>query len=335
LEPDYFAVAAFLQKVEDCIALSFRFNRSRSDLTNLKFSLQNKREAPCGRPKQFSYILISNIVKMTPIPAISRRHGIAWSSEPMIEPTSTLVLSSPSGLFVDVRIILKEPLAGVPSNPRTLPHVLTGPRPFQPNSEFKALEWGIAGKASYESTTTSVGESKRTGQWTHWIDSRTVQPALDSGDIEPREDGSALETGTMEHPETGVMTPYSEVWVHETVGVAPQEKSARKRAKGTYLVVQRDDESRGIRGRIAWAGKYCQGVVREGEKVVVERWEFDNSTHGGIGEWVRTWRTGDGPLLPCGWVVKEAEEMRKGTVLNMPDLEGNGGEWAVVETDFE
>jgi HRI1 protein len=253
----------------------------------------------------------------------------------MTEPTSTLVLSGPSGLFVDVRILLKELLAGVPSDPRTLPHVPTNPRPFQPNSDFKALEWGIAGKASYESTTTPEGDSRRRGEWTHWIDSRTVQPAMDAGDIEPRKDGSALETGTMEHPETGKMTPYSEVWVHETVENTPQEKGPQLRAKGTYAVVQCDDENRGIRGRIVWVGKYCQGVVREGENVVVERWEYDSSDHGGAGQWVRTWRSGDGPLLPCGWVVKEAEEMRKGTVLNVPVLEGKGGQWTVIETDFE
>jgi hypothetical protein len=270
--------------------------------------------------------------------SISRRNGIAWSSNPMTEPTSVLVLGVPSGLFVDVRLTLKHLLSEIPSDPNTLPPKRSQPYPFQPGTDFEALEFGNAGQATYSTAAQEVESpesAQKQGKWTHWCSSEMPDVDYDTGELTVRTDGSVLETGAMAHPVTKQVTPYSEIWIDEKPVFAPQEPGAKSRTKGTYALVHCEDTSRGIRGMIVWVGRYCQGIVRKGEDVCVERWEFDEKAHGGRGEWVRTWRNGEGLPLPCGWVVKEEEPIKTGSVLHIPDWDRKGGEWHVVETDFE
>lgn len=256
----------------------------------------------------------------------------------MTEPTSVLVLSAPSGLFVDVRLTLNQPIPGISSDPHTLPSEISQARPFQPGSDFKALEFANAGQATYSTPSQEdapPGTIRKRGKWTHWCSTEISEAGYDTGDVLVRDDGSVLETGTMAHPESKQMTPYYEVWVDEKPVFAPQEPGAKKRTKGSHVIIRCEDEERQIRGMIAWVGRYCQGIVRQGEDLYVERWEFDEGDHGGRGAWARTWKSGRGPPLPCGWVVKEEEPVKNSAVLNPPDLDGKGAEWHVLETDFE
>jgi hypothetical protein len=270
-----------------------------------------------------------------PSPSISRRNGIAWSSNPMTEPTSVLVLGAPSNLFVDVRITLKKPIPGIPSDPNELPPKRSGPHPFQPGSDFAELEFANAGLATYSENDSTSGSTKKQGSWTHWCSTETSKDVRDTGELVVRSDGSVLETGAMPHPQTKKVTPYAEIWIDEKPEFAPQDVHTKKRSKGSFVLARCEDKDRHVRGMIAWVGRYCQGIVRHGDTVCVERWEFDEGGHGGRGEWVRTLKSGSGLPLPCGWVVKEEEALKVGVVLNVPDFEKIGAEWHVIETDFE
>jgi Protein HRI1 len=262
---------------------------------------------------------------------ISCRHGIAWASNTITEPTSTIVLSSPSGLFVDIRLTLNESMS-ISYVDEASKTILPKQPSVRPNSDFLALEWAFAGKATYSSAAES---GKRTATWDHWIDSKSEVPDGDSGELKSREDGTIVETGSMKHPETGIVTPYTEIWVDEEVETAQQEQDLKTTAKGSYVVVQCQSHDTQTRGLIVWAGGYCQGIVRNGKQVEVERWEYDENGKGGHGEWVRMWRSDGDLTLPCGWILKQAENLRQGIALSIPNLGTKDGKWIVTETDFK
>jgi hypothetical protein len=264
---------------------------------------------------------------MAPTANISRRHEITWSSAPTSEPTSTLVLTSAAGKFVDIRIF-KDP---------------QDPNCTTPGSQ---LEWAIAGQTTY--TTTPTGE--RRGRWAHWIDSRSTRPAADEGVLErvpdadvrarwpelvPDADDSGelpevtRETGCMVNAATGREEEYEEIWVDERKEVPGRAAGAEGefgREEGSCCVVARFEGHGEVLGRglIVWIAQFCQGILRVGEEVTVERWEFR-------GEWVSVYREGNG-CLPCGWVVKESSDLREGNEFTAP-LTG-GMKWKIVESDF-
>ena len=101
-----------------------------------------------------------------------------------------------------------------------------------------------------------------------------------------------------------------------------------------------------VTGMIIWTGQFCQGMVVDGATgcMTVERWQFDlqgkrRDGRGG-GEWVRTFRSGDG-AVPCGWIVQEARAWKVGGQVGMPCLttsrraQESNGTWWIVESDFE
>jgi hypothetical protein len=156
------------------------------------------------------------------------------------------------------------------------------------------------------------GGEIRHSQWKHWIDSRTTSPenATDEGDMFPQADGTTLETGSMVNPATGRETAYEELW--RDVDPAPTTTAA------VNCVVLHFEGEAGVRASVVRLGQYCQGILREGDKLTAERWEWENG-------WRRTVRMGDGEL-PCemvlddGFVVKQDDEVKI----------GNRG-WKVVE----
>lgn len=113
--------------------------------------------------------------------SISTRVSIAWPPEfPPEETTDTLVLSFPSGYFIDLR--------------------------FVRNASQETLEWGFAGRMETSGNTTT---------FIHMIDSRVPQDPLsvqDSGQFEILPNGDERETGEMLNPVTGRMMAYEEIW---------------------------------------------------------------------------------------------------------------------------
>lgn len=134
--------------------------------------------------------------------SISHRVSIAWESDDFRaeETTSTLVLTTPSGWFVDTRI-LRAALQG-PANDHKL--------------QRSDIEWAFAGK----SISTPLPDGRRHAKWIHWVDDHvalTDPPAEDEGimskiEQEPRMAEMEREEGSMRNPATGNVERYVEIW---------------------------------------------------------------------------------------------------------------------------
>lgn len=125
-------------------------------------------------------------------PTISERVSFRWTPDPPSEPTNTLVLTSPSGYFVDVRLLKAT------------------------ESGHESLQWAFAGRAFH---TTVGGQSK--GSWTHLVDSKHPAGFEDQGIFEELPNGDSLEKGTMVDEQTGEIREYEEVW-HDYLADPPR-----------------------------------------------------------------------------------------------------------------
>lgn len=227
----------------------------------------------------------------------------------LFEPTTTLVLTAPSGTFVDLRF-LKPVSPGAPSE--------------------NVLDWGFAGHSSsvaYPAGTkggTLGGKGLvRHSTWTHFVDSKVpvgqVVP-VDEGDMYPIDSVKTLEHGHAFHPEVG-MRSHEEMWEDEDVTSTSTTSSGSSEAETTTaegkkhcVVLRCQDDVKGVRGVIIRLGKYVQGILVTGNEVTAERWEW--SSEGG---WKRTKRVGKN-MLPCAVLVHEGL-MREGTEVNFGEFE--------------
>ncbi|KND86579.1 hypothetical protein TOPH_08786 [Tolypocladium ophioglossoides CBS 100239] len=239
--------------------------------------------------------------------SVSIRRSIRWLPASAGETTATLVLTSPQRRFVDLRIV--KPVAG-----------LGAPLGDDDADELplSRLDWAIAGTSSSSAVRTDGrGRQFTRSQWRHWIDSTTADAAgvVDEGDMFAQADGSTLETGSMVNPATGRVAPYEEVWDDDE---APTPPTATGRGVNC-VVLDLDDGAR--RGRVVRLGRHCQGFVRAGEAIALERWEWAP----GAG-WRRTVRMG-GLAMPCREVLRD-----DGRGLEVGDAAGTGhAGWKVVE----
>lgn len=107
----------------------------------------------------------------------------------------------------------------------------------------------------------------------------------------PQENGDVLEKGTQKHPETGEETEYEELWTNLEVDVIPEEG-------GKYSTVLKA-EGDGARGLFVRVGGWCQGILKAGDDLTIERWRWasqENDSHQGPGYWKRIFRIGDGEM---------------------------------------
>jgi len=195
-------------------------------------------------------------------------------SEPS-EPTSTIVLTSLTSHYVDIRI-------------RKHQHQAESQQHLETNSP-EILEWAFAG-----TSTVTRGESPEKPShsvWEHWVDSKSENPGPDEGDMYLQENGDVLEKGTQKHPETGEEVAYEELWTELEIDVIPEEG-------GRYSTVLKH-ESENARGLFVRVGGWCQGVLKEGSKLTVERWRWasqENDPHQGPGYWKMIVRIGEGEM---------------------------------------
>jgi hypothetical protein len=189
------------------------------------------------------------------------------------------------------------------------------------------LDWAIAGTSSYsDPRTDDKGNTFTHARWEHWIDSRTREAdgAADEGDNYAQTDGSTLEKGRMVNPATGLMTDYEELWRSPEIEAAPSGPGM----EGTIgepavrcVVLRLRDDSRAERGMVVLLGQYCQGILREGDDLTIERWQWDSSA----GEWKKHFKIGDG-VLACSAAIQHAHELEKDT-----DILLGLQAWTVVE----
>ncbi|KAJ6463347.1 hypothetical protein C8R45DRAFT_1025393 [Mycena sanguinolenta] len=119
-----------------------------------------------------------------PTAFISFRESIRWLPNEPSEPTQTIVLTSASGVFLDVRF-------------------------NKEGGSAAHLDWAFAGYRSSPTPTST--------KFTHHIDSRTLDPlqVVDVGTNTPLPDMRTLEAGEMVNPATGIMAQYEEKWRDE------------------------------------------------------------------------------------------------------------------------
>lgn len=202
------------------------------------------------------------------------------------EPTSTLVLTAPNRQFVDLRLI----------------------KPPSPSAPYTTLDWGIGGR--------SVGTPGH-GEWIHDIDSRTDEPETDAGDTFPHPTlpDVSLERGRMRHPESGQISEYEEAWKHITVLPDPAGGVHDGKRVCVLLEIQESHGGKDAvprrRGMIARVGQYCQGIVKDGKDVSVQRWTRVD----GEG-WRKVAQIGDGPMAcDATWDEHLTGSMKEGEVV--------------------
>ncbi|KAL8885574.1 MAG: hypothetical protein Q9215_006592 [Flavoplaca cf. flavocitrina] len=218
---------------------------------------------------------------MTTLPSISRRkHYRTIPGEPS-EPTSTLVLTSPRGYYVDIRIN-------------------KSPQPSSDPSTFDGkLQWAFAG------TKTSIEKDGRTiSTWHHPIDSLSDDPKPDVGEMTELENGDVLEKGEIIDENTGAVTHYEELWQELRTHFWSQD-SWRK-----CVVLKTVEEDKECMGMAIRCGSFSQGILRRKEGVTVEQWDFVCGEHAGSYE--RLVRLGEGEM-PCeGLLMGGLAEMEEG-----------------------
>lgn len=123
-------------------------------------------------------------------------------------------------------------------------------------------------------------------------------------------DELVLEKGNMVNPETGIPTDYEEVWIEREMNAVPGDE-------GCQVVVLEFDRGVEERGRVLRFGKLCQGLLRKGDEVVAERWEW-NEEEG----WTRSLLVGRDGALPCRKLLQSSE---------LDTIKHDGNTWTVVE----
>ncbi|KAG6005236.1 hypothetical protein E4U21_000315 [Claviceps maximensis] len=202
---------------------------------------------------------------------ISIRKSIRWipGPEDASEPTSTMVLTSPGGKFVDVRVLKAGDGDG---DLRVLPP--------------SRLDWAIAGTSSSQVIRIPTQDQNKTTtirrcRFEHWVDSRASKASPDEGDMYPQEDGTTLEKGRMVNPDTGMEMDYEEVWWDEEHDVPRECLAGAGSGTGQECVVLRHegegegedtiDERRGMVVRLAG---HAQGFVKVGGEMAIGRWSL-------------------------------------------------------------
>ncbi|KAI4192730.1 MAG: hypothetical protein LQ350_008575, partial [Teloschistes chrysophthalmus] len=184
------------------------------------------------------------------------------------EPTSTVVLTSPLSYFIDIRVFKKQ------AEQDTL-------AASAKEKSLGDLQWAFAGQSSSQHD--SAG--RKFSSWKHWIDSLTDEPAEDKGEMISLAGGDVLEKGATRNEETGKVEEYEELWTEMPL-VTPGFD------EGNQCVVLKVEEHSGrTRGMVIKIGGWCQGILKKGESVTVERWCWEEG-------WKRVVRFGD-EVLPC------------------------------------
>ncbi|KAL2258801.1 hypothetical protein VTK26DRAFT_7736 [Humicola hyalothermophila] len=281
---------------------------------------------------------------------ISHRESFQWIPDETSEPTSTIVLTTPGGRFVDLRIL--KPL---PKPWQQLEHPLITQAPKMPLS---CLDWAIAGTSTTTTSDPSANARHASAgaagppapwkwvahkRWHHWIDSRTPDAAsvVDEGDIfeSPSSPGLSLETGRMVNPATGQVADYEETWRSEVVVPVPAvrsitlgEQQQQQRLAGSTGAVcvallwqgdEQAEEDRGTvrRGMVVRVGRLCQGFARDGDRLTAIRLEYDERMR----QWIATVRMGD-QVMPVEPVARYPTDMVEGETYMV-----DGEAWKVVE----
>ena len=183
---------------------------------------------------------------------------------------------------------------------------------------FSRLDWAFAGISSTELKTDPNGKQIVHSKWKHWVDSQSYNPEEeinDEGDMFPQKYGTTLERGSMVDPATGRMTEYEECW-RDVEPIAINEEGKR-----VCVVLRLHDDANKARGMVVRVGQFCQGFLRVGKDMALERWAWDKESG-----WRRQTRMGD-MWLPCG-VAGDEDKLKKDGEVTFGDFV-----WKVIELE--
>ena len=217
------------------------------------------------------------------------------------EPTSTIVLTSKSSHYVDVRIY-KDQCQKEPDSAGEI-------------NSIAVLEWAFAGTSNTTEGFSGPGDAKHLHSvWEHWIDSNSDDPRPDEGDMWPQCNGDVLERGTQIDPITGLQTEYEELW-----GDLKAEKVGEEKEHVSIVLRIENHEPR-TRGLVVRVGDWCQGIMKSKGTLNIERWRWVKAKN----NWERVVKIGSGDL-PCAIACNSHMVGEKSTIVS-GDLE-----WNVVE----
>ena len=220
------------------------------------------------------------------------------------EPTSTIVLTSHTSHYVDVRIYKD-----------VLQKELDRKDGINP---LAVVEWAFAGTSSTTEISSGpanneLGDSAWHCVWEHWIDSKSDDPKPDEGDMWAQTNGDVLERGVQIHPLSGLQTTYEELWGDLDVELLGGEKRVS-------IVLKVENKETNTRGMVVRVGGWCQGILKSGGELHIERWQWTELKN----SWERIVKIGSSDL-PCAMTFGSQNVSEKGTVTS------GGLEWKVIE----
>ena len=236
-------------------------------------------------------------------PLVEVRRGFSIGYEAPSEDSSTIVLTAPSGKYVDIRF-------------STLPR-------SQAALAIKNQDkiWGYA-TAGLSTATILPGKGNCPpydcmvhATWEHPIDSSRSFDT-DGADLLLLADGARMEVGCMIIH--GKMQMFKEYWVTPTMG------STELPCAVVELEKSQSVDGKNANGMAIRIGDYCQGILQHGEDFWFERWNYLEDEQ----RWTKDVRsnthTSEMGILPCRWMT--AEERALGETIMI-----DGRKWYVTE----
>ncbi|KAF2748015.1 hypothetical protein M011DRAFT_467054 [Sporormia fimetaria CBS 119925] len=375
---------------------------SSSDSLQLPYQPPHTTSTPSGSAnictRAYIYHLPHPLPPNTPVPYTPHlpSHNPLKLPPQASEPTDTLVLTSPQGVFVDIRVLrdfgeqvydafqrrivkvmrLEWAFAGLGES-----QFISEKRKEELLSELLGLE--VDGDNGEESSAhdqdrdehgraeSEATPTLRHATWHHWIDSRYPvgypDIPVDTGIMYPMTTSPALtlEVGAAKNPFTGKMQCHEEMWEDKEIKTVWPNPSRVCVVLWTQYIPPpmsalgmeepSDDGVEAVRGVIVRVGQYVQGIMKRGNLLTVERWEFveehekgkephndvadgqekeereeaesgrDGRSNAVRGKWTRAFKIGP-DFLPCV-AAQEDSELRVGGLVKAVGLEWQVGEY--------
>lgn len=210
------------------------------------------------------------------------------------------------------------------------------------STSLDCIDWAFAGKCrSQKDPTTGRGLGSRSHTvWDHWIDSKGDEEVSNEADMTIQYDLTVLEEG-MTVTADGKEQRYEELW--EELYIEPLGKKQNRHC----IVLRADNMELKMKGLVIKIGGWCQGIMKKGDELTVERWQLkpskpdddekaseiktiDDDPSRTRNNWVRTFKFGP-ETLACRDVCENADGKLGSTIVHLYGDKENLIEWRIIE----